>query len=356
MFFIRSADNSEILYISPAYETIWGRSCQNLYDDPKSFVDAIVPEDRAALFDTMARNQAGEKSPPVEFRVQRPDGTTRWVMARSAGIRDDRGIVYRVSGVVSDVSDRHHMEAALRESEARYRKLTETSFDGIVRTEEGLVCEVNAGFVRMFGYLNAGEVMHRPIGDFVADESVADLADRVEREVEGRYDFVGKRKDGTRIHVEATARTHGAGSKRGRLAALRDVTEKRALEEQFRQAQKMEAVGRLAGGVAHDFNNLLMVITGNGELLLDELGADDARRSPLDDILKAATAAAGLTRQLLAFSRQQVIEPRLLNVEAVILHSEKMLRRIIGEDIELATTMNPSPVTVRSIRISSSRS
>jgi two-component system cell cycle sensor histidine kinase/response regulator CckA len=347
VFFIQSADYSETLYISPAYETIWGRTCQSLYDDPKSFVEAVVPEDRTALFDAIARNQTGEKSKPVEFRVIRPDGTTRWLMSRSAGIRDDRGVVYRISGVVSDVSDRHHMEAALRESEARYRKLTETSFDGIVRTEEGFVCEVNAGFVRMFGFLDANEVLHRPISDFVADESLSDLADRAMREVEGRYDFAGKRKDGTIIQVEATARTHEAGSRRGRLTALRDVTEKRTLEEQFRQAQKMEAVGRLAGGVAHDFNNLLMVITGYGELLLDDLGPDDPRHSHADEILKAATAAAGLTRQLLAFSRQQVIQPRLLNLEAVVQDSEKMLRRMIGEDIELVTAMNPSPATVR---------
>jgi nitrogen-specific signal transduction histidine kinase/ActR/RegA family two-component response regulator len=135
--------------------------------------------------------------------------------------------------------------------------------------------------------------------------------------------------------------------KRGRLAALRDVTEKRVLEEQFRQAQKMEAVGRLAGGVAHDFNNLLMVITGYGELLLDDLGPDDPRHSHVDEVLKAARAAAGLTRQLLAFSRQQVIQPRLLTLEALVHDSEKMLRRMIGEDIELVTTMNPAPATVR---------
>jgi two-component system cell cycle sensor histidine kinase/response regulator CckA len=347
VFFIQSADLSETLYISPAYETIWGRSCQSLHDDPRSFVDAVLAEDRPGLFDSIARNQEGKRSHPVEFRVVRPDGSTRWVMARSAGIRDDRGVVYRISGVASDVSDRHRMEAALQESEALYRKLTETSFDGIDRTEDGLVCEANEGFVRMFGYASVDDVLGRPISDFVADESLADVGSRITGDIEGSYEFVGKRKDGTSMQVEATARTHDAAGRRGRLTALRDLTEKRDLENQFRQAQKMEAVGRLAGGVAHDFNNLLMVITGNGELLLDEFGARDPRHGQLDEILKAATAAAGLTRQLLAFSRQQVIEPRLLNVEAVILDSEKMLRRMIGEDIELTTAMDPSPVTVR---------
>ena len=347
VFFVQSADFSETLYISPAYESIWGRTCQSLYDNPKSFVDAVVPEDRPPLFEAIALNQQGERSKEVEFRVMRPDGSMRWVMARSAGIRDDRSVVYRISGVASDVTDRHQMEEALRESEALYRKLTETSFDGIVRTEDGIVCEANAGFVRMFGYASEAELIGFQTSDFVADESQADVADRVTRGIDGSYVFFGKRKDGARIQVEATARAHDAGGKRGRLTALRDVTEKSVLEEQFRQAQKMEAVGRLAGGVAHDFNNLLMVISGYGELLLADLDPADARRSHVDEVLKAARAAAGLTRQLLAFTRQQVVQPRLLSLEAVVQDSEKMLRRMIGEDVELVTAMNPTPATVR---------
>jgi PAS domain S-box-containing protein len=268
-------------------------------------------------------------------------------MARSSGIRDDKGVIYRISGVASDVTERHQMEDALRESEALYRKLTDTSFDGIDRTENGIVREANAGFVRMFGYDSIEEVLGRPVRDFVAEESQAEVAERIQSEIEGSYEFLGKRRDGSKIQIEATARTHDVGGMRGRLTALRDVTEKRMLEDQFRQAQKMEAVGRLAGGVAHDFNNLLMVISGYGELLLDDLEQDDPRRVQMDEVLKAARAAAGLTRQLLAFSRQQVIQPRLLSLEAVVQDSEKMLRRLIGEDVELVTALNPIHATVR---------
>jgi nitrogen-specific signal transduction histidine kinase len=123
---------------------------------------------------------------------------------------------------------------------------------------------------------------------------------------------------------------------------MRDISEMKRLEAQFRQAQKMEAVGRLAGGVAHDFNNLLTVIQGYGELLAKSLEGDPERRESMDEIVKAAERAAALTRQLLAFSRQQVLEMRVLDVGAVVADIEKMLKRLIGEDVEIVVVMPPA--------------
>ncbi|HXG45519.1 MAG TPA: response regulator [Gemmatimonadales bacterium] len=128
---------------------------------------------------------------------------------------------------------------------------------------------------------------------------------------------------------------------------VRDVTEQRRLADQLRQAQKMEAVGRLAGGVAHDFNNLLTVITSYADLLLEELALADPRRAEVEEIRKAAASAAALTRQLLAFSRQQVLEPRVLDVNAVVSAAQKLLKRLLGEDITLVTVLAPELGTVR---------
>jgi len=137
------------------------------------------------------------------------------------------------------------------------------------------------------------------------------------------------------------------GARVGAVLALLDVSEQRSLSEQLRQAQKMEAIGRLAGGVAHDFNNLLTVILGHAQLLSARAEATEEMRDDARDIAQAATRAAGLTRQLLAFSRQQVLQPRVLDLNAVILETEKMLRRLIGEDVELRTCPAPGLDSVR---------
>src|SRR5207245_4948803 len=128
---------------------------------------------------------------------------------------------------------------------------------------------------------------------------------------------------------------------------VEDITERKLLEAQFRQAQKMEAVGRLAGGVAHDFNNLLTAILGCADLLLETLGPEVPEREDVEEIRKAAKRAADLTRQLLAFSRQQVLAPQVLDVNTLVTNLEKLLRRLIGEDVELRTVLAPDLGAVR---------
>jgi len=346
LFFVMNAQHTETLYINPAYEKIWGRSCQSLYDDPRSFVEAVPPADRERLLLYMARIQRGENPGKIEYRVDRPDGEIRWLLVHAAPIRNEQGEVYRIAGVGLDVTDSRKAESALEESGERFRKLAQASFDAIVITQDGFIYDVNRGHADMFGYASVEEVIGRPITDFVADESLADVQRRFTNNIEGTYQLVGKRKDGRRILLEATGATHVIGGRPARITALRDITEKRSLEDQFRQAQKMEAVGRLAGGVAHDFNNLLTVIMSYTDMLSEGLAVQDPRADDLDQIRKAAVTATSLTRQLLAFSRHQVIEPRLVNLSDVVLLSNKLLNRLIGEDIDVVTTITKDPVAV----------
>jgi len=347
VFFVMDSQFRQTLYISPAYEKIWGRSCENLYANPRSFLEPVPPEDRDRMLKNIAAAQGGVDPGKIEFRIVQPNGDTRWVLAHAVPIRNDRGEVYRISGVALDITDRRQAEGALAVAEARFRHLAEASFDAIHITEGGIVREVNPGFLKMFGY-SLDEVIGRPLTDFAAEESVEAVRERLARGTDGRFEVVGQRKDGQKILLEATGKNHEVGGRVERVTALRDVTEKRMLEEQFRQAQKMEAVGQLAGGVAHDFNNLLTVITSYASILVSDMAESDPRHDDLNQILKASGDAASLTRQLLTFSRQQVVEPRVVVLEDVVRGAEKMLKRLIGEDVEFISKLSPSPVSILS--------
>ena len=153
-----------------------------------------------------------------------------------------------------------------------------------------------------------------------------------------------RKRDGTRIDVEVTAHGLLFDERPARLVLAHDITERRRLEDQLRQAQKMEAVGRLAGGVAHDFNNLLTAIIGYADLLSVESSQDSAQRSELEENPKAAERAASLTGRLPAFSRQQILQPKVLDLNQVVSNMSNLLLRLIGEDIELRTSLEPGVI------------
>ncbi len=219
-FWMMPPSADEILYVSPAYEEIWGRTCASLYQSPTSWVEAIHPDDLERVHSIFAQQIRGD---PVEseYRIRTPDGQEKWIRNRTFPIRDQAGQLIRVAGIAEEITERKRYEAEL-------------------------------------------------------------------------------------------------------------VTTNQALN----QAQKMEAVGRLAGGIAHDFNNLLMVIQSYTEMLQESLPARDARRKNTLQIMKAAKRAASLTGQMLAFSRKQIISPVVLDLNTVVNDTTKMLKRLIGEDIE----------------------
>ncbi len=245
----------------------------------------------------------------------------------------------------SRLQEHERAEQAVRDSEARYRLLFESSPHPLwVYDLESLAfLAVNDAAIQKYGY-SRSEFLALTIRDIRPPEDVPALLHEAHQE-RNTLDSPGlwrhRKKDGTIIHVEITSHQLLFEGRLAKLVLAHDVSESKKLEQQLRQAQKMEAVGRLSGGVAHDFNNLLGVIIGYSEVLQDRLPTGEPHRRHVEEIKKAGQRAASLTRQLLAFSRQQVLEPKVLDLNAIVLDVERMLRRLIGEDIELTTSVDP---------------
>jgi two-component system cell cycle sensor histidine kinase/response regulator CckA len=259
----------------------------------------------------------------------------------------DRELLDFVSQHLAGAILRKRNEDALRESEQRYRTMVQSAVYGIYRSDRSRhFLEVNPALVKMLGYDSAAEVLALDVSrDVYADaDERSTLMQRYVRggRIEG-IEVRWKRRDGRLITVRLSGRAvlKPDGTFDSFEMIAEDVTERRSLEDQLRQSQKMEAVGRLAGGVAHDFNNLLTVIKGYTELMLEHFGESDPLRNELDEIRKAADRAAALTRQLLAFSRQQVLAPKVLDLNTVVSNMDKLLRRLLGADIDLQTRLDP---------------
>ena len=242
-------------------------------------------------------------------------------------------------------------QESLDRSESNFRSLVMNAPYGICRCNVlGIVLDANPALVAMFGYTSATELVGRHLGSLYADsQQWFRTAD---------YFHAGKefndltteclRKDGTAIAARISGRAIPNGKNGSTFEVfMEDITETRTLEQQLRQAQKMEAIGRLAGGIAHDFNNLLMVISGYSEFLLERLGPDPRLRGPAQEIANATQRATSLTRQLLAFSRKQMLAPKILDLNEAVTENLKMLTRMIGEDIDLVMVPSPAIGAIR---------
>jgi two-component system, cell cycle sensor histidine kinase and response regulator CckA len=302
--------------------------------------------DIAALLET--RSESREFRWAGAWRHRKKDGTMIEVEVASHPLHFSGREAQLV--LSNDVTERKRAEEALRQSEQKYRDIFDLATLGIYQSRpDGSFLTANGPLAEMLGYESPEELMKRNLEEIYAvhGERAAVVARFVSEGRASRQEIRWRRKDGTSIWIELDARVvrNPDGTTRYFEGFVHDITErkeseeeKRKLQEQLVQAQKMEAVGQLAGGIAHDFNNLLTAITGYSELLLNELPAEDLRRSHAEEIRKAGERAGSLTQQLLAFSRRQVLEPRVLDVNTVVSDIERMLRRLIGEHIELKTS------------------
>ncbi|MBW1777308.1 MAG: PAS domain S-box protein [Deltaproteobacteria bacterium] len=240
-----------------------------------------------------------------------------------------------------EIAERKKVEQALRESEWKYRKILETTSEGCWMLDPQLkTIEVNDSLCKMLGY-SRGEMLGKTPFEFVDEENrkiFVEQTSKIPGTSHRSYEIKLKKKNGEDLSVwfNATTIKDEQGNVQSAFAFVTDITERKRLEAQLLQAQKMVSVGRLAGGVAHDFNNMLGVIIGHTELAIDQVDPSLPLHADLKEILKAAQRSADLTRQLLAFARRQTAAPRVLDLNDTIGGMLKMLRRLIGEDIELA--------------------
>ena len=325
--------------VNPKLCLITGYSAEELLT--RRFSDITHPDDRERDWTLFERTvTTGGSEYQIEKRYVRKDGSIAWANVNVTVLRDATGAPARTIALILDITERRRAAEALAASETRYRALFENAAEGIIAIDPDSkrFQFFNPALCAMFGYA-PDEFGRLTLADIHPKEALEKLLDEI-RTLTSGTPLVSPatpclRKDGTPFVADVHGSLIEIAGRKVIFGFFADVTARLRLEAQFLQAQKMEAVGRLAGGVAHDFNNLLTVIQGYGELLHASLADDPERRESLGEIVKAAERAAALTRQLLAFSRQQVLEMRILDVGAVVADTEKMLKRLIGEDVEI---------------------
>jgi two-component system cell cycle sensor histidine kinase/response regulator CckA len=333
-----------IWFVNDAFLKTYGFTNEELLGKNISIVRSVnnpVEVTREILPATLRGGWSGE------VLNRRKDGSDFPIELSTSLVRDgDRRPIFLV-GIAKDISDRKQAEQALRDSEERYRKFFDENLSAVyIARPNGTLLACNPKFLQIFGFDTSEEALGTDLTSLYPDpfgwETAVHLLRKAKRMESQETEL--RRKDGNSVFVVETM--FGVFDSRGELQEIKgymfDDTRRKKLEDQFRQSQKIEAIGRLAGGIAHDFNNLLTCINGYADLLVSDLGENSPQHKFAEEIRSSGERAAKLTSQLLAFSRHQVLQPESLHINSIIRGMEQMLRRLIGEDIQLIFTLDPS--------------
>jgi two-component system, cell cycle sensor histidine kinase and response regulator CckA len=348
--------DSTIVWVNPAFSKLTGYSAEEVLGKTPRILKSGHHE--PGFYKGMWQQLMSGSVWHGDLFNRRKDGSLYLEEATITPVRATGGDISHFIAIKVDITERNRAEQELRESEERFRQAVEGSPIGMYIQTDGIFRYFNPAALAIFGADSASQIIGRGYLDIIHPDTRAAVIDRARLVLEKReaVPFLEERLlrlDGTVFDGEVTAIPFIFEGRGGALVFVRDISErkrnegeKRGLELQLRQAQKMEAVGRLAGGIAHDFNNLLMVIQSYTEMLQDRLPVDDGLRKNTEQVLKAAHRAASLTGQMLAFSRKQITAPVVLDLNSVIDDTAKMLKRLIGEDIEVQVTPAESLWTI----------
>ena len=344
--------DSVILFANPAAERIFGYTIPEIVGQQ---VTLLMPECFRLLHKTAIGSyvSTGQKHIPWTGLqlpgLHKSGAEIPLEISFGEHVRDGKHIF---TGILRDVSERSRIERDLRHSQEKYAKMIHSSPDAITLRSlpERRYIEVSEGFTRMTGYAAEEVIGKTPseVGIWSDDSPHTEILENLQREGAVReIEFSFRTKSGELRYATVSAARLTLGTESYMLSTSRDITERRSLERQLLQSQKMEAIGRLAGGVAHDFNNLLGVILGQTELLQAECENNPSVHRRAEAIEHAGRRAAELTKQLLAFSRQQFTEPRVIDTNAIVRDIEKLLQRLIGEDVELTIHLQANAGNIR---------
>jgi len=340
--------SGKILYASPPIKSLLGYSEEEFIMLEQD--ELIHPDDVSIHENALANLSANpQKTVVYSLRLRHKDGTWRWIENALHDLREDPSVRAIIANV-RDITPRKEAEAALQESEIKYRSLVENSLVGVGIFQDDRLIFVNNKFCEIFGFTYE-EITKQDLSDFIHPDDRAIMKDNAKRifeygdTVECHYRIL--RKDNKVINVKTFSTSVIYQGRPAAIGIIIDITREMLLENQLRQSLKMEAIGTLAGGIAHDFNNILTVLTGYSTLLKLEMEKGiPLKATYLDAIMSASLKASNLTQSLLAFSRQQPVSLRPVKLNEIVSGTEKMLRRLLTEDIALKTGLSPDDMIV----------